>query len=254
MKNVNFWVSILRVSTWLQSVETEGRFGLAPSTPAACLALFPPLDRESFKHCGIFTATSTQQNHVPVPNFRNPFFFRKGVPALEFCRAGASRASRAHGRRRAALPTQQPSTCSAWHGIDWTRRFCAVACGRAIIHGIGFATLEMLMIDFDVFFHTLKYSEDIWSSANHGRRRWCFSNISDENFVLEVHEWEYPSRNGNEIDQHMVRSGINYDHVWPVWLRSWFLMVSIWCSSSFDKYLAGMMMIPVVSFILSGCR
>ena len=182
------------------------------------------------------------------------FFFRKGVPALEFCRAGASRASRAHGRRRAALPTQQPSTCSAWHGIDWTRRFCAVACGRAIIHGIGFATLEMLMIDFDVFFHTLKYSEDIWSSANHGRRRWCFSNISDENFVLEVHEWEYPSRNGNEIDQHMVRSGINYDHVWPVWLRSWFLMVSIWCSSSFDKYLAGMMMIPVVSFILSGCR
>ena len=70
-----------------------------------------------------------------------------------------------------------------------------MACGRAInrlnypqliidgyvvvVHGIGFATLEMLMIDFDVFFwgvilnhtHTLKYSEDIWSSANHGRRR-----------------------------------------------------------------------------------
>ena len=88
MKNVNFWVSILRVSTWLQSVETEGRFGLAPSTPAACLALFPPLDRESFKHCGIFTTTSTQQNHVPVPNFRNPFFFPEGGSSPYFAEPG----------------------------------------------------------------------------------------------------------------------------------------------------------------------
>ena len=48
--------------------------------------------------------------------------WNRGFQPLNFAEPEPSRASRAHGRpRRAALPTQQPSTCSAWHGIDWTR-------------------------------------------------------------------------------------------------------------------------------------